>query len=180
MKPEELQKLRGSLLLQLLEIESERCKNHEDAEDRTDSFAHLLEGSDHVVERIRTGVEKYLALVSGVAAVAAPAHIPAGRVIDLHEASILDALRLELGRHGVSLQHVAVTDFQSSEGRNGQYFQFKLEVNHHRQATIRQHFDPATGVSSYAQAHTPPPPPPQPTVLAPRASPRAPWDPEPF
>jgi len=179
MKPEELQKLRGSLLLQLLEIESERCKNHEDAEDRTDSFAHLLEGSDHVVERIRTGVEKYLALVSGVTAVAAPPTSPAVRVVDHHEASILDALRLELTRHGVPMQHVTVTDFQSAQGRDGQYFQFKLGVNHHRQATIRQHFDPVTGVSSYTQANMPPPPPQMsPPIMA--VPPRAPWDPEPF
>lgn len=55
--------IQGQLLLKLLDIESTRCNAKSDEDDRTDSLANVLEGADHIVERIQSGMAKYMALL---------------------------------------------------------------------------------------------------------------------
>lgn len=55
--------IRGQLLLKLLEIESTRCNAKTDEDERTESLAQLLEGEDHILERIHSGMNKYMSLL---------------------------------------------------------------------------------------------------------------------
>lgn len=55
--------IRGQLLLKLLDIENSRCNAKEDEDDRIESLAQVLEGGDHVVSRIHSGMAKYMSLL---------------------------------------------------------------------------------------------------------------------
>lgn len=55
--------IRGQLLLKLLDIENSRCNAKSDEDDRTDSLALVLEGDDHIIHRIQSGMAKYMALL---------------------------------------------------------------------------------------------------------------------
>lgn len=112
MKPEALAKLKGDLLLKLLEIEGIRCKGKLSEEERSESLAMLLEGEDHVVDRISKGIDKYLALIG-----AAPQGIPtaASPWVSDEEMSILKALRKGAHDLGGNLSFFAVESLRSEE-----------------------------------------------------------------
>lgn len=63
MSNQDIAKFRGELLLKLLEIESTRCNAKTEEDERTESLAQVLEGGDHIVSRIRAGMEKYMSLL---------------------------------------------------------------------------------------------------------------------
>lgn len=63
-KPEpDTTSFKGQLLLKLLEIESDRCSSKEDEEERTNSLAMILEGDDNILNRIQSGMSKYMSLL---------------------------------------------------------------------------------------------------------------------
>lgn len=55
--------IQESILLKLLDAEIARSNNNEDVDDRREALAQLSEGADIVLDRIKTGIRKYVALL---------------------------------------------------------------------------------------------------------------------
>lgn len=56
----EIADLKSQILLKLLEVEIARCNTMAEEDDRTDAMAQVVEGGDHILDRVSSGIRKYL------------------------------------------------------------------------------------------------------------------------
>lgn len=129
--------IRGQLLLKLLEIESARCNAKTDEDERTESLAQLLEGDDHIIERIHSGMKKYMSLL-GIDEEAA--HSPAMSIAEMQESSVFgnpprprrpgttvvqvtteeaamwDRIKRQCGQHGLDMTRMELMHIATNRG----------------------------------------------------------------
>lgn len=126
--------IRGQLLLKLLDIEATRCNAKSDEDDRTDSLAQVLEGDSHIVERIHSGMAKYMALLGiddtpPVLSIAEmqessvfnpqPSPRRQGTVVvevGRQEAEVWDQVKREAGRNGLDFNRLSLMNIQTHRG----------------------------------------------------------------
>ena len=119
---------KGQLLLKLLEIESSRCSSKEDEEERTDALAMILEGDDNILNRIQSGMAKYMNLLGiedssqeDVSSVWNKPRRPGTTLLQVDDLEVKtwDALKREVGRNGFRFDRLVFHSIETNRGGRG-------------------------------------------------------------
>lgn len=133
---------KGQLLLKLLEIESTRCNSKEDEEERTNSLAMILEGDESILNRIHSGMSRYMDLLGieeappeSIELLKRPVSSGGANqaILNVEETRFWNNLTFALGQVGVTRERLgSVTPIETTIGdepnRLGQQVDMKFRI----------------------------------------------------